>query len=57
MRLPLFVHPDIFPVKRGAQTAVSFSMSSSDNVPRSSRPYQASPRGVFEFSSLAREKP
>ena len=54
MLLPLFVHPDIFPVKRGAQTAVSFSMSSSDNVPRSSRPFQASqsrtlsePRGAF----------
>jgi hypothetical protein len=54
MLLPLFVHPDIFPVKRGAQTAVSFRMSSSDNVPRSSRPFQASqsrtlsePRGAF----------
>lgn len=55
MLLPLFVHPDIFPVKRGAQTAVSFSMSSSDNVPRSSRPYQASPRG-FSSSRLWHER-
>ena len=54
---PLFVHPDIFLVKRGAQTAASFSMSSSDNVPRSSRRDQPSPRGVLEFSSLACEKP
>jgi hypothetical protein len=56
MVLPLFVHPDIFLVKRGAQTAASFSMSSSDK----SRDQAAAINLLleeFEFSSLACEKP